>query len=47
MPEVRMVGVELAKSGYIQITQGGKVIDPLNLRGPIRFRGTPKGSEQE
>lgn len=47
MSEVRMVGIELAKSGEIQITQGGKAIDPLNIKGPIRLRVTEKGLKQE
>ncbi|WP_421657070.1 DUF3253 domain-containing protein [Leptothermofonsia sp. ETS-13] len=47
MSEVRMVGIELAKSGEIQITQGGKAINPLNIKGPIRLRVTEKGLKQE
>jgi hypothetical protein len=45
MGQVREVGFELAGSGEIQVTQGGQVIDPLQAKGPIRFRVTPKGLE--
>ncbi|UBF28135.1 DUF3253 domain-containing protein [Kovacikia minuta CCNUW1] len=47
MPEVRSVGAELVKSGDIEATQRGKVVDPLKTKGPIRFRVTEKGLGME
>ncbi|SPM39145.1 hypothetical protein BN971_00561, partial [Mycobacterium numidiamassiliense] len=39
MPDVRELARELAKSGDVEITQGGKVLDPAgSWNGPIRIR---------
>ena len=38
MESVRAVARELVTEGLIEITQGGKVVDPQNFRGPIRLR---------
>lgn len=46
MGQVREVGYELVRSGKIQITQGGQAVDPLGVKGPIRFRVTTKGLEE-
>jgi hypothetical protein len=46
MPVVRSVGAELVQSGDIQATQRGQAVDPLNVRGPIRFKVTKKGLQQ-
>lgn len=41
MPQVREIGVALAKSGQISVMQKGQVVDPESARGPIRYRLTP------
>lgn len=41
MPQVRDVGVVLAKTGQIAVTQRGQVVDPENAQGPIRYRIIP------
>lgn len=38
MESVRAVARELVAKGLIEITQGGEVVDPQNIRGPIRLR---------
>mmetsp|Transcript_10823 Transcript_10823/g.18303 ORF Transcript_10823/g.18303 Transcript_10823/m.18303 type:complete len:87 (+) Transcript_10823:208-468(+) len=39
MDLVRDVGCELAREGYIHVTQKGKIVeDPQQVRGPIRYR---------
>ncbi len=39
MADTREVARELAKSGHVQITQRGKVLDPEgDWRGPVRIR---------
>jgi Protein of unknown function (DUF3253) len=43
MADVRELARELAKSGDVQITQGGKVLDPAgSWSGPIRIRTVAK-----
>lgn len=38
MEHVRRSARLLAADGFIEITQKGKAVDPLNFRGPIRLR---------
>ncbi|NJN88229.1 MAG: DUF3253 domain-containing protein [Leptolyngbyaceae cyanobacterium SL_7_1] len=38
MPEVRSVGVELVEEGAIVVLQRGQVVDPLRVKGAIRYR---------
>ncbi|NBB78016.1 MAG: DUF3253 domain-containing protein [Verrucomicrobia bacterium] len=38
MESVRAAGVRLALANQIEITQKGEVVDPLDFRGPVRFR---------
>lgn len=38
MERVREAARRLAHAGEIQITQGGRVVDPDDFRGPIRLR---------
>ncbi len=38
MPVVREVAAELVEAGEIEMTQGGVVVDPRAVRGPIRLR---------
>ena len=38
MPQVRAVGIDLAHSGAIVVTQKGKIVDPQTAKGPIRYR---------
>lgn len=46
MPQVRAVGVSLAASGTIEVTQKGQVINPQTAKGPIRYRLTRRSSTQ-
>jgi hypothetical protein len=41
MPVVRDVARQMTATGVIEITQGGGVIDPEEIRGPIRLRLAP------
>lgn len=42
MPAVRKAATELARDGFIVITQGDRQLDPSDvLFGPIRFRRGP------
>jgi Protein of unknown function (DUF3253) len=38
MPATREVAQRLVKSGDVEITQGGRVVDMAAARGPIRIR---------
>jgi len=38
MEEVRRAARRLVASGVVEITQGGRVVDPSTARGPIRVR---------
>lgn len=40
MEDTRRVARRLVGEGRVQITQGGEVVDPLAVRGPIRIRWT-------
>jgi len=42
MPLVRSIAAELVESGDIQVTQRGKIVDPINAKGPIRFKSIKK-----
>ena len=37
MPEVRRVAARLQRDGLLSVTQGGRAVDALSARGPIRF----------
>lgn len=37
MPKVREAGRRLAEKGAIRVLQGGKPVDPVRARGPIRY----------
>jgi hypothetical protein len=43
MPEIRAVGADLVESDMIQATQRGQIVNPLQVKGPIRFKVTEKG----
>lgn len=46
MPQVRAVAITMAKSGVLEIRQGGKTVHPDKpLRGPIRLGRNIKGSD--
>ena len=38
MEPARAAARRLAGRGVVQVTQGGRVVDPTNFRGPIRVR---------
>jgi hypothetical protein len=38
MPLVREVAAELAETGAIQATQGGKTVEVREAKGPLRLR---------
>ena len=38
MEPARCAARRLAARGIVQVTQGGRVVDPSNFRGPIRLR---------
>ena len=38
MEEARMAARRLVAEGIIEITQGGRVVDPSHVKGPIRLR---------
>ncbi len=38
MEPARMAARRLAARGAVQVTQGGRVVDPSSFRGPIRLR---------
>lgn len=40
MEDTRRVARRLVGDGRVQITQGGEVVDPFAVRGPIRIRWT-------
>ncbi len=35
MPLIRSIGAELVESGDIQVTQQGKIVDPLDVKTPF------------
>jgi len=37
MPKVREVAARLQRDGLIHVTQGGRAVDALTARGPIRL----------
>ena len=37
MPKVRDVAARLQRDGLLRVTQGGRAVDPLSARGPIRL----------
>jgi hypothetical protein len=38
MERVRRAGRRLAAEGLLEVTQGGRSVDPGTARGPIRYR---------
>ncbi len=38
MPAVRARAAEMADRGALEVTQGGRVVDPRAARGPVRLR---------
>jgi hypothetical protein len=38
MEPARMAARRLVERGEVQITQGGRVVDPSHAKGPIRIR---------
>jgi hypothetical protein len=42
MDDTRRVARRLVAEGRVQITQGGEVVDPAGVRGPIRIRWAPR-----
>ncbi|MES2189895.1 MAG: DUF3253 domain-containing protein [Pseudomonadota bacterium] len=46
MPQVRAVAIAMARSGVLDIRQGGKTVRPDEpVRGPIRLGRKTKGSD--
>ena len=43
MDDTRRVARTLVDEGRVQVTQGGEVVDPARVRGPIRIRWTREG----
>lgn len=43
MPLIREIGAELLSEGLIEVTQKGHPVQPLTVKGPIRFRITQRG----
>ena len=41
MPDVRRVAARLQRDGLIHATQGGRAVDALEARGPIRLSRPP------
>ena len=41
MERVRRAGRRLAREGVLEVTQGGRAVDPGTARGPIRYRSVP------
>lgn len=41
MEPARRAARRLVAAGEVEITQGGRVVDPSTVRGPIRIRRTP------
>jgi hypothetical protein len=44
MEPTREAARRLAATGQIEVTQGGRVVDPVTARGPIRLRRRIAGS---
>jgi Protein of unknown function (DUF3253)/Uncharacterized protein conserved in bacteria (DUF2256) len=42
MEPARSAARRLVASGHIEITQGGRVVDPSTAKGPIRLRRPPR-----
>jgi hypothetical protein len=42
-PTARAAARRLVAAGRVEITQGGRVVDPSTAKGPIRIRRTPQG----
>lgn len=38
MEQIRAAGRRLHRQNKIEFTQRGKIVDPLNFKGPVRFR---------
>ena len=38
MEPARQAARRLAHAGHVEITQGGRIVDPSDFRGPIRIR---------
>jgi uncharacterized protein DUF3253 len=45
MEPVREAARRLVRAGQVEITQGGKVIDPEHIKGPIRIRRAGSGAQ--
>ncbi|KQQ95233.1 S-adenosylmethionine tRNA ribosyltransferase [Leifsonia sp. Leaf325] len=43
MDPVRRAARRLVAAGEVEITQGGRVVDPSTAKGPIRFRRRRQG----
>jgi hypothetical protein len=43
MDDARAAARRLVAAGRVEITQGGRVVDPSTARGPIRIRRAPPG----
>jgi hypothetical protein len=41
MPAIRAAATRLARAGRVEVTQGGRPVDPGQVRGPIRIRLSP------
>ncbi|WP_338703299.1 DUF3253 domain-containing protein [Streptomyces sp. Q6] len=47
MEPVRNAARQLALAGQVEITQGGRRVDPDTARGPIRIRRTRRGGGED
>lgn len=47
MPQVRAIGSQLAKSGAIAVMQKGQVVNPDQVKGPIRYRLQTDGTTDQ
>jgi hypothetical protein len=43
MEEVRAAAARLRERGAVEVTQGGRAVDPASARGPIRLRRPSAG----
>lgn len=43
MEPARAAARRLVDAGEVEVTQGGRVVDPATARGPIRVRRAPRG----
>lgn len=47
MEPARAAARRLVAAGEVEVTQGGRVVDPSTAKGPVRIRRTPRAAEPE